>query len=59
VVLAPLVTADQEVGEEYYLLWRLEQGVAEGSTEIPEGNWTIFVEVLNKAYTQVQLVYLV
>lgn len=35
---APMVTADQEVGEEYYLLWRLEQGVAEGSTEIPKGN---------------------
>lgn len=34
---APLVTADQIVGDEYYLLWRLEQGVAEGSTEIPKG----------------------
>ncbi|BBM98220.1 transferase CAF17, mitochondrial [Marchantia polymorpha subsp. ruderalis] len=33
----PLVTADQIVGDEYYLLWRLEQGVAEGSTEIPKG----------------------
>ncbi|KAG6543440.1 hypothetical protein Mapa_015110 [Marchantia paleacea] len=33
----PLVTADQNVDDEYYLLWRLEQGVAEGSTEIPKG----------------------
>ncbi|CAM6093365.1 unnamed protein product [Calypogeia fissa] len=35
--LPPLVEADQEVGEEYFLLWRLEQGVAEGSTEIAKG----------------------
>ncbi|XP_024394841.1 putative transferase At4g12130, mitochondrial [Physcomitrium patens] len=33
----PLVEANTEVEEDYYLLWRLEQGVAEGSTEIPKG----------------------
>lgn len=34
---APLVEAGGEVEEDYYLLWRMEQGVAEGSTEIPKG----------------------
>lgn len=34
---APLVEAGEEVEEDYYLLWRMEQGVAEGSTEIPKG----------------------
>lgn len=34
---APLVEADKETAEENYLLWRLEKGVAEGSTEIPKG----------------------
>jgi len=33
----PLVETGEEVEEDYYLLWRLEQGVAEGSTEIPKG----------------------
>lgn len=33
----PLVEADKETDEENYLLWRLEKGVAEGSTEIPKG----------------------
>ncbi|KAJ0106428.1 hypothetical protein Patl1_18285 [Pistacia atlantica] len=33
----PLVEADKETGEENYVLWRLEKGVAEGSTEIPKG----------------------
>lgn len=33
----PLVEADKEVDEQYYLLWRLEEGVPEGSTEIPKG----------------------
>ncbi|KAG0613504.1 hypothetical protein M758_6G108400 [Ceratodon purpureus] len=33
----PLVEADSAVEEDYYLLWRMEQGVAEGSTEIPKG----------------------
>ncbi|KAL4188261.1 hypothetical protein AMTRI_Chr09g43220 [Amborella trichopoda] len=33
----PLVESDKEVEEEHYLLWRLEKGVAEGSTEIPKG----------------------
>lgn len=33
----PLVEAQEEVGEEYYKLWRYENGVAEGSTEIPKG----------------------
>ncbi|KAB2039003.1 hypothetical protein ES319_D03G183100v1 [Gossypium barbadense] len=33
----PLVESDKETDEEKYLLWRLEKGVAEGSTEIPKG----------------------
>ncbi|KAL6182034.1 hypothetical protein ACLB2K_043457 [Fragaria x ananassa] len=33
----PLVEADKETDEQNYLLWRLENGVAEGSTEIPKG----------------------
>ncbi|EOY24480.1 Glycine cleavage T-protein family [Theobroma cacao] len=33
----PLVESDKETDEENYLLWRLEKGVAEGSTEIPKG----------------------
>ncbi|GAV82755.1 GCV_T domain-containing protein/GCV_T_C domain-containing protein [Cephalotus follicularis] len=33
----PLVEADKETDERNYLLWRLEKGVAEGSTEIPKG----------------------
>ncbi|KAL0312763.1 UNVERIFIED_CONTAM: putative transferase, mitochondrial [Sesamum radiatum] len=35
--LAPLVEADKETDEGNFLLWRLEKGVAEGSTEIPKG----------------------
>ncbi|KAF3786378.1 putative transferase [Nymphaea thermarum] len=33
----PLVEADKEVDEQHYILWRIEKGVAEGSTEIPKG----------------------
>ncbi|CAM8882359.1 unnamed protein product [Rhodiola kirilowii] len=33
----PLVEADKETDELNYLLWRVENGVAEGSTEIPKG----------------------
>ncbi|KAJ0250256.1 putative transferase [Hirschfeldia incana] len=33
----PLVEADKETDESNYLLWRLEHGVAEGSSEIPKG----------------------
>ncbi|XP_068669851.1 putative transferase At4g12130, mitochondrial [Aristolochia californica] len=33
----PLVESDKESDEQLYLLWRLEKGVAEGSTEIPKG----------------------
>ncbi|KAI3410222.1 uncharacterized protein J3R85_018914 [Psidium guajava] len=33
----PLVEADKETDDKNYLLWRLEKGVAEGSTEIPKG----------------------
>lgn len=36
-VAAPLVEADKETDEKNYLLWRLEKGVAEGSTEILKG----------------------
>lgn len=35
--LPPMVEADKETDERNYLLWRLEKGVAEGSTEIPKG----------------------
>ncbi|CAA6656231.1 unnamed protein product [Spirodela intermedia] len=35
--IPPLVEADKETSEENYLRWRLERGVAEGSTEIPKG----------------------
>ncbi|PRQ38959.1 putative glycine cleavage T-protein barrel [Rosa chinensis] len=33
----PFVEADKETDEQNYLLWRIENGVAEGSTEIPKG----------------------
>ncbi|CAI0413862.1 unnamed protein product [Linum tenue] len=33
----PLVEADKETNEENYLLWRIENGIAEGSSEIPKG----------------------
>eukprot|EP00257_Ricinus_communis_P026610 XP_025014024.1 putative transferase At4g12130, mitochondrial isoform X2 [Ricinus communis] len=32
----PLVEADKETNEKNYQLWRIENGVAEGSTEIPK-----------------------
>ncbi|KAK9087249.1 hypothetical protein Syun_029643 [Stephania yunnanensis] len=35
--VAPLVEADEEIDELNYLLWRVEKGVVEGSTEIPKG----------------------
>ena len=34
---APLVEEDKETDEGNFHLWRLEKGVAEGSTEIPKG----------------------
>lgn len=34
---APLVESDKEADERHYQLWRIENGVAEGSTEIPKG----------------------
>ncbi|CAH1424611.1 unnamed protein product [Lactuca virosa] len=33
----PMVEGDTETKEENYILWRLENGVAEGSIEIPKG----------------------
>ncbi|KAI4302767.1 hypothetical protein MLD38_038476 [Melastoma candidum] len=33
----PLVEVDKETDEENYLWWRIEKGVAEGSSEIPKG----------------------
>ncbi|KAK6947642.1 hypothetical protein RJ641_001115 [Dillenia turbinata] len=36
-VIPPLVEADKEADERNYLLWRIEKGVAEGSTEMPKG----------------------
>ncbi|OVA07658.1 Glycine cleavage T-protein [Macleaya cordata] len=35
--IPPLVESDKETDEKNYLQWRLEKGVAEGSTEIPKG----------------------
>ncbi|KAJ1416042.1 YgfZ/GcvT conserved site [Sesbania bispinosa] len=35
--IPPLIEADKETDEQNYLLWRIEKGVAEGSTEIPKG----------------------
>jgi len=34
---APLVESDKEADERHYQLWRIENGIAEGSTEIPKG----------------------
>ncbi|KAM3734934.1 hypothetical protein ACB098_10G052000 [Castanea mollissima] len=36
-IIPPLIEADKETDEQNYLLWRLQKGVAEGSTEIPKG----------------------
>ncbi|XP_057421498.1 putative transferase At4g12130, mitochondrial [Lotus japonicus] len=36
-ITPPLIEADKETDEMNYLLWRIEKGVAEGSTEIPKG----------------------
>lgn len=38
-----MVEADKETDERNYLLWRLEKGVAEGSTEIPKGAYIFLV----------------
>ncbi|KAK3128309.1 hypothetical protein QOZ80_6BG0459720 [Eleusine coracana subsp. coracana] len=35
--IPPLVESDKEADERHYQLWRIENGVAEGSTEIPKG----------------------
>ena len=35
--IPPLVEVGKETDEQNYLLWRIEQGVAEGSSEIPKG----------------------
>ena len=39
--VAPLVEEDKETDERNFLLWRLEKGVAEGSSEIPKGDFTL------------------
>ncbi|CAJ1928300.1 unnamed protein product [Sphenostylis stenocarpa] len=36
-ITPPLIEADKETDERNFLLWRLEKGIAEGSTEIPKG----------------------
>ncbi|XP_027360723.1 putative transferase At4g12130, mitochondrial [Abrus precatorius] len=36
-ITPPLIEADKETDEQNFLLWRIEKGVAEGSTEIPKG----------------------
>lgn len=41
-VAAPMVEVDKETEEKNYLLWRIENGVAEGSTEIPKGSFFFF-----------------
>jgi hypothetical protein len=45
-VAAPLVEADKETDEQNYLLWRLQKGVAEGSTEIPKGRFYCLLDVM-------------
>ncbi|KAH0456831.1 hypothetical protein IEQ34_014738 [Dendrobium chrysotoxum] len=35
-IIPPLVEADKEADEQHFLLWRIERGVPEGSTEIPK-----------------------
>ncbi|CAN6166469.1 unnamed protein product [Urochloa humidicola] len=35
--IPPLVESDKEADERHYQLWRIENGIAEGSTEIPKG----------------------
>lgn len=37
-----MVEVDKETEEKNYLLWRIENGVAEGSTEIPKGSFFFF-----------------
>ncbi|KAL5168142.1 putative transferase, mitochondrial [Glycine soja] len=36
-ITPPLIEVDKETDEQNFLLWRIEKGVAEGSTEIPKG----------------------
>nr|KYP67203.1 hypothetical protein KK1_013526 [Cajanus cajan] len=36
-ITPPLIEVDKETDEHNFLLWRIEKGVAEGSTEIPKG----------------------
>ncbi|CAN6215248.1 unnamed protein product [Urochloa humidicola] len=35
--IPPLVESDKEADERHYQLWRIENGIVEGSTEIPKG----------------------
>ncbi|KAL4384349.1 hypothetical protein GQ457_15G010090 [Hibiscus cannabinus] len=37
----PLVESDKETDEDNYVTWRLEKGVAEGSTEIPKATFLL------------------
>ncbi|WVZ10231.1 hypothetical protein V8G54_014761, partial [Vigna mungo] len=36
-ITPPLIEVDKETDEQNFLMWRIEKGVAEGSTEIPKG----------------------
>lgn len=36
-ITPPLIEVDKEIDEQNFLLWRIDKGVAEGSTEIPKG----------------------
>ncbi|KAL6606263.1 hypothetical protein ACP70R_041916 [Stipagrostis hirtigluma subsp. patula] len=36
-MIPPLVESDKQADERHYQLWRIKNGVAEGSTEIPKG----------------------
>ncbi|XP_014520665.1 putative transferase At4g12130, mitochondrial [Vigna radiata var. radiata] len=37
-ITPPLIVVDKETDEKNFLMWRIEKGVAEGSTEIPKGD---------------------
>jgi hypothetical protein len=52
-----LVEADKETDEQNYLLWRIVNGVAEGSTEIPKGIFFTSYLSINPSITARSLSY--
>ncbi len=44
-VAAPMVEVDKQTDEENYQLGRIENGVAEGSTEIPKGSFLFLSQI--------------